>query len=245
MFLVSFLCQLDDGLVGSYSKLHWGKRAYHQCRRPCKLAGWYLACWCCCTGGKRLSACHCVSVFLCLSLTTWRYTYVEVTCVKNVQIKWSLVYKVLKVPLSVSVSLLLHEDICGSYTCKALSKTSDLWLIGKALKINWIIKHVVEWQKVVFLGGHSLSEFVVMVLAGNPLNRRWWSETIRDCWTRVARMCIVCWWWVSGRRNQLIHHPHIVLPSPAFHLRKQFILQGEEGGVCLFLNLVSILVVSS
>lgn len=44
--------------------------------------------------------------------------------------------KVLKVPLSVSVSLLLHEDICGSYTCKALSKTSDLWSIGKALKIN-------------------------------------------------------------------------------------------------------------
>lgn len=81
--------------------------------------------------------------------------------------------KVLKVPLSVSVSLLLHEDICGSYTCKALSKTSDLWLIGKALKINWIIKHVVEWQKVVFLGGHSLyAEFVVMVVAGNPLNRR-------------------------------------------------------------------------
>lgn len=44
--------------------------------------------------------------------------------------------KVSKVPLSVSVSLLLHEDIRGSYTRKALSKTSDLWFIGKALKIN-------------------------------------------------------------------------------------------------------------
>jgi hypothetical protein len=41
------------------------------------------------------------------------------------------------------------------------------------MSFDWIIKHVVEWQKVVFSGGHSLyAEFVVMVVAGNPLNRR-------------------------------------------------------------------------
>jgi hypothetical protein len=120
-FLICFLCQLDDGLVGSYSKLHWGKRAYHQRRRPCKLAGWYLACWCCCTGGKRLSVCHCVHVFLCLSLTMWRYTYVEVTCAKNVQIKWSLVYwKGIESPsecLCLSYCMRIYVDLTHAKPC--------------------------------------------------------------------------------------------------------------------------------